>query len=101
MWPGLLRQFLKTAIVRDCMIKQLHFSAGFPGPKLVASGPLTVSWQESVNLPKPRFLAATYRGKCRDGQDNTSQEDFLNAQLALLKHLLLRSQYLRITLNKS
>jgi hypothetical protein len=52
-------------------------------------------------LPKRRFLAAPYRGKCRDGQDNTPQEDFLNGHLALLKHLLLTSQYLRITLNKS
>src|SRR6266511_2641764 len=54
-----------------------------------------------LNFPKRWFLAAPYRRKCCDGQDNTQQEDLLNGHLALLKHLRLRSQYLRITLNKS
>jgi hypothetical protein len=54
-----------------------------------------------LNLPKRRFLGTPYRGKCRDEQANTPQEDSLSGHLALLKHLALRSQYLRITLNKS
>ena len=72
-----------------------------PRCELVCEVHISFAGKNPLNLPKRRFLAAPYRGKCRDGQDNTPQEDPLNGHLVLLKHLGLRSQYLRITLNKS
>src|SRR4029077_1909266 len=75
----------KTRPVRDSrceLVRQIYMS--FAGKNL-------------LYLPKRRFLAAPYRGKCRDEQAYAPQEDFLNGHLALLKHLALRSQYLRIT----
>jgi len=53
--------------------------------KLVRQVYISFAGKNLLNLPKRRFLGAPYRGKSREGQAHTPQEDFLNGHLRLVK----------------
>src|SRR5215813_13790184 len=69
--------------------------------KVVSQINVPFGGNNSLNLPEVGFPRAPCRETHRNGQDDTKREDFGNVHLALLKHLQLRDQYVRITSNKS
>jgi hypothetical protein len=54
-----------------------------------------------LDLPEGLFVGTPRRGKCFKKQDGAQQQDLFDAHPVLLKHLRLRGDYVRITLNKS
>src|SRR4026207_1122271 len=54
-----------------------------------------------LDLPERPFVGTPRRGKCFKKQDGAQQQDLFDAHPVLLKHLRLRGEYVRITLNKS